>query len=239
MPTKPLLEVFARLFLMGEAPWKFSTWKEITGITHGLFPSIDDDLPRGWNRSKADAVLSFIDHYSNLPSDSAKMKFASSKSDDLCPGRKIWKDFISERYNKEWKINSRIISVLTDNHRHPFQIMVAEGLTSFPSVDANTGAILDPVCIALFGDEAFNAHGHVYQVLAEPVATLITHCWDNLRRQTARAVKNLTRYEKEAIASMECAYLFILDSDKMSYEVFLSFGGETHSRATQESFRVC
>jgi hypothetical protein len=42
-----------KLFFLDGYPWSWPTWQKITGVYHGVFPTEDSLLPKGWTRQDA------------------------------------------------------------------------------------------------------------------------------------------------------------------------------------------
>ena len=124
MPTHTNHSALTQMYLVTDgAPWAFDTWKEITGVFHGLFPPNDKHLPRGWNRQTANDISSYFDQYRAKVTEDQKIKFSSMKKDSqMVPGRKAWRDFVVKIW-KDAKIHETIHKVLSDHNLHPYTIL--------------------------------------------------------------------------------------------------------------------
>ena len=79
MPTHTAASALIKLFCTDGAPWSFSQWQAITGVTHGLMPLKDEHLPKGLTRSDIINIASYFAQYAAKPSEDDKIKFASKE----------------------------------------------------------------------------------------------------------------------------------------------------------------
>jgi hypothetical protein len=206
MPSHTTHSALTQMYLVADgAPWAFDTWKEITGVLHGLFPPSDKHLPRGWNRQKANDVSSYFDQYRAKTTEDAKIKFSSMKKDaQMVPGRKAWRDLVVKIW-KDSKIHETIIKVLSDQNLHPYTILFQSGDSStWPEADHWVPLAVDPVGVALFGEECYSdGIERVRPVLRSTTRALITRSWILLYAGLERSKKQYSDLESKAIAAFE------------------------------------
>jgi hypothetical protein len=75
------------MYHMDGAPWNWTTWKDITGIQNGIFPTDDTLLPRGLTRRDIVEIQSYFNQYQAQPTEDAKQKFVSQNKANPLPGR--------------------------------------------------------------------------------------------------------------------------------------------------------
>lgn len=177
----------------------FPTWKELTGVSHGLFPEDDAQLPNGWTRDMATQVSSYFDQYHKKKSETQKMKFAAYTrkiGKDIVPGRAIFRTYVTERYSKTWNLHGIISGVLSDNDVHPTQLMSAMGsFATFPSSALYLPGVLDVIGLALYGPDSIDRTNHLRYELREATLILAQSTWANLNKAHNRDTKRLDKFE--------------------------------------------
>jgi hypothetical protein len=164
MPSHTAAEALLQLYDLGEYPWAWSTWQDITGIQQGLFPSDDNHLPKGWTREDALDIKSFFHKYTQISKTKAKIKFASS-SNNTVPGCKKWSQLVSKNWDK-WGIHTLIIEGLRKHGIHPITLLNSStsisnndgtlNLNAWPKSDLYVPMAIDTIGMLVFGPEAFN-----------------------------------------------------------------------------------
>jgi hypothetical protein len=205
MPSPTPASALAQLYNSGAAPWNWDSWKDITGIRHGLFPENDADLPKGMARRDSDDILSYFTAYNALPSETAKFRFASGKGGVKAPGRTTWNEYIRRNYNK-WGINGHVVQALNKANAHPVKQMLGENnLDDWPSSDQLLPQALNEIGLALFGTDAINPETeNVYGFLRAPTLHIAQRAWSTLNKKFNRDRGKLQEYEKAAQLSFEC-----------------------------------
>lgn len=200
MAAQVIHGAMAQLFLEADgAPWEYTTWKEITGISSGLFPVEDAELPKGWTRDIANLVLSFFNQLRKLTTQEDKITFSTArKNASQIPGRLHWRNFITDGW-KKWDMHSRIAAVLVEEGLHP--------LTD-PLSDLHLA--VDPVAKALFGDKALDQRYHVPPSLHRPVQDIIRRTHKNLVNQIERSKAHIGVLERDAVSAYKglCCVFF-------------------------------
>jgi hypothetical protein len=195
-------------FAIPNAPWIFPTWKDITGVRHGLFPEDDDKLPPGWTRQKAEAVASYFDQYNKVKTEDEKIKFASVRKrknfTDPIEGRTFFHEWVTSHYSSIWKIHNFITKALNDCQVHPLQIMMSNGdLSTCPSNATYLPYALDQAGLVLFGKEALDKNGHLLLPLRDSMLVILQRTWENSKKQIARDRNSLIRLQSKAVEAFE------------------------------------
>lgn len=210
MPTHTIHSALTQMYIMPDcpgAPWNFSVWRELTGVRHGLFPADDDKLPKGWTRQTANEISSYFDQFRACMSEDEKIKFSSMTQEgvQMVPGRKAWRDWVTKLWKKA-KMHEKIIEVLSAQNYHPYSLMnEEESPPSWPEAGIYVPLLIDPVGLALFGDECFSESGRemVRVRLRNPVKAIITRSWLTLYTNLNRLKKSIILLEVEAIQAFE------------------------------------
>jgi hypothetical protein len=184
------------------APWIFPAWKDLTGVRNGLFPTEDHLLPLGWSPATAEQISSYFDQFRACKKEDDKIKFSSAKKGgDVIPGRKLWRDWVSDGW-KKWKIHAKITDVLVAENLHPF--MIAAQSNSWPDGAEWTPLAVDPVGTALFGEDSCNdGLGRLKSELRSTTKALIQRTWMILYNQHTRSKVRIAHLESEAIKAFE------------------------------------
>ncbi|TFK17447.1 hypothetical protein FA15DRAFT_605046 [Coprinopsis marcescibilis] len=189
------------------APWTFEGWQEITGITHGLFPTDDKLLPPGWTRETADAVYAYFDEYNNQTSEDDKIRLAIVPRgiiNDPIPGRRYWRDWVTVHWGKKWNIHTRISKALTNCGLHPVQLVIDSGdLDLVPSAGLYLSAGLDAIGLALFGTDCLDKSGHLHPHLREPTLVFAQRTWQMACRSIGPKKKRLMELEEKATDALK------------------------------------
>jgi hypothetical protein len=207
MPSPTSASALIQLHKNNNAPWEWETWKSITGIRDGLFPTDDTKLPRGLSRRDSDDILSYFTAFNALPSEGAKFKLAAGRGGVKTPGRQTWHTFVRKNYNK-WGINGIIIQALNRANAHPVKQMLGENnLDVWPSSEHLLPQALNEIGLALFGNEAINQDtDNIHNFLRAPTQHIAQNTWSNLNKQFTRDRKNMSEYEDAAKKAFEGAY---------------------------------
>jgi hypothetical protein len=192
------------------SPWNWDSWKDITGIRHGLFPESDANLPERMSRRDLDDVLSYFKAYNAMPSETAKLRFASGKGDAKAPGRTIWNAYVRKNYNK-WGINGLVVQALNKANAHPVKQMLGENnLDVWPSSDQLLPQALNEIGLALFGTDAINLETeNIHGFLRAPTLHIAQRAWSTLNKKFNCDHDKLQEYEKAAQSSFECTCINI------------------------------
>jgi hypothetical protein len=186
------------------APWNFDRWKTLTNVHHGLFPVDDNKLPDGWSRQNADEIASFFDQFRNCMSEDEKIKFASVKrKGQNVPGRTAWRDWVVKIW-KDGKIHEKINDALYAENIHPYTLIAQYGTSDWPSATMWVPLAIDPVALALFGEECYSDGMERVRVsLRNTTGALITRTWLVLYNGFKRSKKSIDTLESAAIQAFE------------------------------------
>lgn len=188
------------------APWTFPIWQEITGVRHGLFPDDDALLPPGWTRETADLISSYFNQFKQQSSEAKKATFSQGRSNGShVPGRSLWQKFITDGW-KDWKIHSKITSVLSIERLHPLTLALSVSNGSFQEWPRATDYLpeaTNSVGKALFGDEALDENGRLLQPLRSMTYVMMQRTWNVIRNQVDRNRSRISVLEKEVLAAFE------------------------------------
>lgn len=211
MPSHTIQSTLIGLFLtVNGAPWGFDKWKQITGVSHGLFPDDPFQLPSGWSPEDAEYINQYFDQYEALGSEDEKAKFAASRSNAAntahVPGRDIFRKWVSRSWG-HWRIHAKIEEVLRKNSLHPLILMRAQGTLDWPNGCSYIPLVVDPVGKELFGEEALDSLGLVSPQLRAPMQGLITRTWINTYNQFRRNKTRLADLEKKTTLAFDRTFL--------------------------------
>ncbi|KAF8808358.1 hypothetical protein BYT27DRAFT_7097080 [Phlegmacium glaucopus] len=198
MPSHTIPSALIKLFYSDGAPWNWPDWQAITAVRHGLFPTDDSLLPKGFTRRDVLDITSYFDQYNALPTEDDKIKFTSQRKGAQVPGRVKWRDWITAGW-KSWKIHSRITDVLTEDGLHPLTIMInTNNLDTWPPGDLYIPLIVDAVGRDLFGEPSFDTSGRLALPYRQLTQHLIQRTWINIHKQTNRNKNRLVTLEAAA-----------------------------------------
>jgi hypothetical protein len=210
MPSHTAAEALIQLYDLGEFPWSWPTWQEITGIQHGLFPSDDDDLPKGWTREDALDIKSFFHKYNQISKVETKIKFASSSNKDTVPGRKKWSQFVSKNWDK-WGIHTLVIEGLRKHGIHPITLLsLCTSVSSkdgtlnanaWPKSDIYVPMAIDTIGMLVFGPEAFNGGDMLPLEIRLCLTAFVQRSWSRIREQVKSDMKRTDQIEKAALSA--------------------------------------
>jgi hypothetical protein len=204
MPSPTAATALIRLWEHNEAPWNWPTWQDHTGITKGLFPPQDCDLPFDWTRHQADDIKTYFMKFKQLPSEESRAKFARGMGGEVIVGRELWKACVVKQWRR-WNLNGKIIEALREEKLHPVSLMIADNnLDSWPYGDTWIPIVLDAVAEKLFGEECLDpASGRLPTVYRQPVQIMVQRTWEAIRKQFQREKKNMALYESQAVAAFQ------------------------------------
>jgi hypothetical protein len=206
MPSHSASSALIKLYGLGELPWNFPTWQDITGVKHGLFPDDDRHLPKGWTRHDANDIKSYFDQYQQKPTEEQKIKFASAARDGGVPGRKKWTDFVSKSWQK-WNVHGKIVEALHKHGVHPITILEQEGsLDSWPNADMYVPIAIDTIAMSLFGVEAFNDADILPYNLRKCLTIFVQRSWARIRAQVVKDRAKLPEIEASALRAFESSF---------------------------------
>ena len=203
MPTHTIHCILTKMYYdCNEAPWNFDTWKELTGVRHGLFPKDDEQLPANWTRQTSNEIGSYFDQFRALRTEDQKSKFSSANGNSqMVPGRQAWRDWVTKGW-KKWKIHNRIIDVLLAEELHPYTL--AAETNSWPDATQWVPLAIDPVGTALFGEQCYSpGKERVDPALRPTIGALITRTWIALYISFNRSKARIDLLESEAIKAFE------------------------------------
>ena len=211
MPTHTAASALICFHSFDGAPWCWPRWQEITGVKHGLFPTDDLLLPKGWTRRDAEDIKSYFFQYHQLPPED-KIKFSvNSSSGPVVPGRSKWNNWVNGNWAK-WGIHNRIVTILHEQGCHPLTITATEGSGDvWPDAGTYIPIVLDAVAMELFGEEAFPVYSdRLTFILRRPTTSIIQRSWATIRVRFNRDKMRLPEIEQaalEAFNSMSTCYL--------------------------------
>jgi len=203
MPTHTIHYILTQMYYdYNEAPWNFDTWKELTGVRHGLFPKDDKQLPTNWTRQTSNEIGSYFDQFRALKSNNQKSKFSSAKGNSqMVPGRQAWRDWVTKGW-KNWKIHDRIVDVLRAEELHPYTL--AAETNSWPDATQWVPLAIDPVGTALFGEQCYSpGKERVDPFLRPTIRALITRTWVTLYTSFNRSKARIDLLESNAVKAFE------------------------------------
>ncbi|KAF8054482.1 P-loop containing nucleoside triphosphate hydrolase protein [Lyophyllum atratum] len=217
-PPSPRSQVQSIAFLLAPPSTSFQGQMilvynfEHTGVAYGLFPDDDKKLPRGWTRQNAVDVQSYFRAYSLLASEDKKVAFAvNDKGGSKYPGREFWNNWVNRRWDS-WGVHTMIVGVLRDLEMHPLDIIVRdEDIDTWPSADHYIPAVIDPVALKLFGEEAFPKNSTaVKSDLRAAIRILVQRCWNTMRVQISTMKSRPIEIEAAAKAAFQGEYFILL-----------------------------
>jgi hypothetical protein len=199
MPSHTVQSALIKFYYNNGAPWNWTTWKDITGIHDGIFPTDDALLPKGFTRQNVTDIKSYFDQYQAQPTEDAKIKFAGQNKGNPLPGRVKWREWVTTNW-KVWKIHIRITDVLTAEGLHPLNIMAndARGEKMWPNAETYIPLVVDAVALDLFGDESFDSSGRLAFQYRSVTQNLVQRVWGNVYKQSVRSRNRLGALEDAA-----------------------------------------
>lgn len=205
MPSATVHSALAEMQLEDGSPWNFSEWKRITGVSHGLFPTDDALLPKGWTRETATLIDSYFSQFDNLGTPEAKIQFASARRGAITvPGRDLWRAWVTACW-REWHIHAKITDVLSSQNLHPLTISLnsKSKSLSWPKAGTYVALTIDAVGQMLFGEEVLDMFGRLPEEMRSDVNALVTRTWFYLRIQFNRNKTRIVNLEKQATEAFE------------------------------------
>lgn len=214
MPSHTAAHALVDLYCsLDGAPWNWAAWRERTGVSHGLFPADDKDLPTGWTRQNATDVKTYFDAYGELPNVDKKRDFSTrSKGGIQYPGREVWHSFVSRHWNR-WGVHSAVVEELKEWDIHPLAILSREPSLDgvWPNSSQYIPKLLDTLGMKLFGDEAFPANSETLGIEARTyLQPFAQRSWNSLRAQVNRLKTRRHEIEAQALATFKGDDLFFL-----------------------------
>jgi|ERR1700729_468799 hypothetical protein len=102
-------------------PWNFISWQTITGVN---VPPWDPDGTQstGWTSDITNKVVSFVRNYWSK-ADSEQYLYMQNKKDNDQKGRETWKKWVTENWDKRWKMNRKIDEALENAGFGYYQLM--------------------------------------------------------------------------------------------------------------------
>jgi len=199
MPTHTAASALISFHAYNGAPWCWPRWQEITGVKHGLFPTDDAQLPKGWTRREAQEIQSYFYQYHQLSPDE-RIKFSvNSSSGQVVPGRSKWNSWVNSNWAK-WGIHNSIVTILHDAGCYPLTIAATEGSGDvWPDAGTYIPIILDDVALQLFGEEAFSGSDRLPFLLRRPTTSIIQRSWATIRVRFNRDKARLPEIEQAAV----------------------------------------
>lgn len=95
MPSHTIQSALVKLYNADGAPWCWKTWKDITGVHDGIFPSDKALLPKGLAPKDVIDIQSYFNQYEAQPTEDAKIKFSAANKGNPMPGRNQWRDWVT------------------------------------------------------------------------------------------------------------------------------------------------
>lgn len=214
MPSHKADSALIKLYTLDNrsgAPWYWPQWQDITAIRHGLFPSDDKLLPRGWTREDAKDIAAYFTQYALLDTEDNKIKFAvGGRAGPPFPGRKKWHEFVSKHWEK-WQIHSIISEVFREQLIHPIALLIDEGsLELWPNADIYIPRAIDEIGLALFGVEAFDGKNLLPIDLRKCVTIFAQRSWNRIRCQVRTDKGRLAKFETAALQAFESMISIII-----------------------------
>jgi hypothetical protein len=103
-------------------PWNFLSWQIITGVN--LPPWSDPNVTKttGWTTDITNKVVTFIQNFWSK-TDSEQYQYMQNKKDNDQKGRETWRKWVTENWEKRWKMNRKIDEVLEQAGFGYYQLM--------------------------------------------------------------------------------------------------------------------
>ncbi|KAF5344039.1 hypothetical protein D9756_011548 [Leucocoprinus leucothites] len=201
MPSHTAPCALMRLHAFDGAPWKWPAWQERTGIFHGLFPTDDALLPKGWTRQNANDVQSYFQNYLAQPTEEKKQQYQSKS---VHPGKVVWHEFVKRNWPR-WNVHDAVVGELKDWDVHPTAILIREHNgeeSDWPHADSYSAIILNTLGLRLFGEEAFLPNSETLPLsIRRNLAIFVQKSWDSIRKSVKQLKTNAQKVENEARAS--------------------------------------
>ncbi|PPQ80636.1 hypothetical protein CVT26_007424, partial [Gymnopilus dilepis] len=213
MPSATVHGALTSLFVDGGgAPWTFRAWKDITGVSNGLFPAVDSQLPSGWTSADRDTISSYFSQYANISTEEGRMQFASSRQKGgVIPGRDKWRMWVTSNWAR-WKIHSRISDVLKAKDIHPIGLFANNPDLRNKQISASYIPVaLDDIGAALYGEEALDSSGLLPFGIRMATQQLVQRTWMTITKQISRSKLRLASLEAAARVAFAD-----LDRDKLT-----------------------
>jgi hypothetical protein len=91
----------------GTWPWNFFSWQTLTGIN---VPPWSDQKVTNWTTDITNQVLTFVRNFWSK-SESEQHQYMQNKRDNDWNGRDTWRKWVTENWDKKWKMNGKIDEV--------------------------------------------------------------------------------------------------------------------------------
>ncbi|KAL0575320.1 hypothetical protein V5O48_006649 [Marasmius crinis-equi] len=214
MPTKTVTQVLAELHqLRKELPWSLPTFQEHTGVTHGLFPDNEADLPflhhrpgkkkskKRWTRQNSDDVQSFYQSFYAQPTEADATAFMKTTKH---PGKLFLDKWVNDNY-QSWGLHDIIMQTLKEAGVHPFQLLLAEqSVTPFPNSKDFIPLVREEVAMKIFGPEIFPPGSNLLPSSFRYVpAVFINRSWVRVRVKSKNDIKRLETLKEKAYEAFE------------------------------------
>jgi hypothetical protein len=199
MPSLTVATALALAYSHDGSPWDLETWKEITGVSSGLFPDKDCSLPAGISRADANDIVTYFDALSKKGKQDEQVQFSRAK--DRYVGRTLWNSWVGRNY-KRWRIHDIVVKAMTDNNCHPHMIMKADEQDTWPDSTVVASLAQAAIGMALFGNDGLTSLHMVKPNLRPVVNAILVRALDALRTNFTRICKKT----KEMRDAAERAY---------------------------------
>lgn len=208
MPGHRFSGSLLHFWLLSGSPWSWQTWKDLTGLSDGLFPNDDSKLPLGLTRNKVESIKAFISEYSNLSKEDDKIKFLQKRGSVPNAGRDAWLD-ISSKVWKKAKIHDHIVKCFRDVRIHPADLC-SNNSTNPSNIKAEDylPLAIDSIGLQLFGPDILDSSS---SLVAQPYRSLVRQVamqsWESLRYHLIRASTKLPELKEKALEAIKGQYL--------------------------------
>jgi hypothetical protein len=103
-------------------PWNFLSWQIITGVN--LPPWNDSNVTEtaGWTTDITNKVVTFVRNFWSK-TESEQYQYMQNKKDNDQKGRETWRKWVTENWEKCWKMNRKIDEVLEKAGFGYYQLM--------------------------------------------------------------------------------------------------------------------
>jgi len=200
MPSITVATALGLAHAQGGIPWDIDSWKEITGVSHGLFPEDDSNLPLGISRADANDISTYFDVLSKKATQEQQIQFSRAK--DRYTGRSLWNKWVGKKY-AAWRIHDMAVKAMTDSSCHPHMIMQADELDTWPDTSIVANLAQPGLGLALFGTDGLTSLNMVKPSLRVLVNAITFRTVDVLKTRFNRICTKAKHYRERA----EKAYL--------------------------------
>jgi hypothetical protein len=172
--------------------------RHITGVSSGLFPEDDNDLPPSISRTDVNEIATYFDVLVKKSTQEQQVIFSRGK--DRYVGRTTWNDWVNKNYRR-WGIFDIAVKAMKDSNCHPHMIMKADQQDTWPDMDVIASLAQQALGLALFGGEGLTSLNMVKPVLRQLVNAILFRTLETLKTSFRRIEKKAVLYREKAEAA--------------------------------------